>query len=84
MDYFNVHSVVNTSQPNSLLYYFQNYLCHLAGVAAFAWMLERYSQKVNVISALLNKSTTYLDEALILIVFLSLVLFGCNRYKAFN
>lgn len=56
----------------------------LAGISAFAWMLERYSQKGNVISALLNKSTTYLDEALILIVFLSLILFGCNRYKAFN
>ncbi len=55
-----------------------------AGIAALAWMMERYTQKVNLMSAILNKSAAYLDQALITMALVSLLLFVYNKYKALN
>ena len=53
----------------------------LASIAAFAWMLERYSQKGNIISDLISKSMTYSNQALIVLIAVSFLLFWQDRNK---
>lgn len=53
----------------------------LASIAAFAWMLERYSQKGNIISDLISKSMAYSNQALIVLIAVSFLLFWQDRNK---
>lgn len=47
----------------------------LAGIAAIAWVIERYSQQVNFISTFMNKSQVYSFEVLLVLIGVSLTLF---------
>jgi hypothetical protein len=53
----------------------------LAGIAALAWMLERYSQKVNIISDFISKSMAYSNQALIVLMTVSFLLFWQDRNR---
>ncbi len=53
----------------------------LASIAAFAWMLERYSQKGNIISDLISKSMAYSNQFLIVLIAVSFLLFWQDRNK---